>query len=111
MEQFAYTVPGGETVQVPNGLPDPGKVGAGDVVGFVLGILLAVAVVGAVGLLIWGAIGWITSQGDKQKLQKARSTIIAAVIGLIIVLLAFVIISALGRVLGIEGWMTIGGKS
>lgn len=107
MDLLAYTVPGGQTVQVPNGLPDPGKVGSGQVLSFVLGGLLAIAVLAAVGLLIWGAIGWITSQGDKQKLQKARGTIVAAVIGLIIVLLAFVVISFLGRILGIEGWMNI----
>lgn len=100
------------TLNAPSGVPNPtsGTDSAGNLLGFVLGILLAVAVIGCVGLLLWGSIGWITSQGDKQKLQKARGTIVAAVIGLIIVLFAFVFIAFLGRFLGIEGWSKLVGS-
>jgi nitrate reductase NapE component len=108
MELAQLKVPGiSGTLDAPSGIPNPSTTSAGNVLSFVLALLLAVAVVGAVGLLMWGAIGWITSQGDKQKVQKARSTIVAAIIGLIIVLFAFIVISVLGKTLGISGWVNL----
>ena len=103
MKQFAQLiVPGfdNQPITAPNGIPNPGDTSSGQVIAFILGILLAVAVLGSIGMILWGAITWITSQGDKQKVQKARGTIVAAVIGLIIVLLSFVIISAIGTIVG-----------
>ena len=92
-----------DTLEVPNGVPDPANTSVGDIAGLILGVLLAVAVVGAIGLLLWGAIGWITSQGDKQKVEKARGTIVAAIIGLIIVLLSFAIVAAIGDIIEVPG--------
>ena len=73
------------------------------VIEFALGLLLAVGVLAAVAFLIWGAIKWITSGGDKTKVDGARSTIVAAVIGLIVLLLSFVIINVVIEVLGVGG--------
>lgn len=70
------------------------------VISFVLGVLLAVGVLAAVTFLIWGAIKWITSGGDKGKVDGARGTIVAAVIGLIVLLLSFVIINFVIQILG-----------
>jgi lipopolysaccharide/colanic/teichoic acid biosynthesis glycosyltransferase len=50
--------------------------------------------------LIWGAIKWITSGGDKGKVDAARNTIVAAVIGLIVLLLSFVIINFAIQIVG-----------
>ncbi len=61
---------------------------------FVIAAILALA------FLIWGGIKWIISGGDKAKVQAARDTIIAAVIGLILTLLSFFILSV---VLGLFG--------
>ena len=50
---------------------------------------------GAIAVLvffIWGAIEWITSGGDKGKLESARNRITQAVIGLIILVSSFVIL-------------------
>lgn len=55
-------------------------------------ILIGAAVI-ALFFLIFGGIRWITSGGDKAKVESARGTIIAAIIGLIIALLAFFIIT------------------
>ena len=62
--------------------------------------VLIIAAVIALAFLIWGGIKWITSGGDKAKVEAARSTIIAAIIGLIIAFLAFFI---LNLVLGLFG--------
>lgn len=55
-------------------------------------------------MLIRGGIGYITAQGDPKALQSARGTITWAIIGLIVILSAYIIISViLGFVPGIGG--------
>jgi hypothetical protein len=65
----------------------------GNVISGVITILLIAAAIIALFFLIWGGIRWITSGGDKSKVDSARQTIIASIIGLIISLLAFFIIT------------------
>lgn len=65
----------------------------GPVISSVVTILLIAAALIALFFLIWGGIRWITSGGDKSKVESARNTIIASIIGLIIALLAFFIIT------------------
>ncbi len=65
----------------------------GNVVGAVVQVLLVIAVVTCLFFLIWGGIRWITSGGDKGSVQAARSTIIAAIVGLVIAMLAFFILN------------------
>lgn len=72
----------------------------GAVLGFVITIAFIIAVLIALFFLIWGGIKWITSGGDKGGVEAARNQIIAAIIGLIIVFLAFFI---LNLVLGLFG--------
>lgn len=72
----------------------------GAVIGFVITIAFVIAILIALGFLVWGGIKWITSGGDKTAVEGARNHIIAAIIGLIIVFLAFFI---LNLVLGLFG--------
>ena len=72
----------------------------GAVLGFVITIAFIIAILIALFFLIWGGIKWISSGGDKGGVEAARNQIIAAVIGLIIVFLAFFI---LNLVLGLFG--------
>src|SRR6266704_2597138 len=65
----------------------------GPIVGAAVTFILIVAVLIALFFLIWGGIRWITSGGDKAKVESARGTIIAAIIGLVIAFLAFFILS------------------
>lgn len=53
--------------------------------------------VGALFLLmfIWGGIMWMTAGGDSAKVQKATKTLTNAVIGIAIVVFAYVIVSTL----------------
>jgi len=51
--------------------------------------------------LLWGALDWINSSGEKEKVQKAQNKITSAVIGLVLVVVAFVVFQVLmGTVLG-----------
>ncbi len=72
----------------------------GSVIGFVVTIMFVIAVLIALFFLLWGGLKWITSGGDKAGVETARNQIIAAVIGLIVVFLAFFI---LNLVLGLFG--------
>ena len=55
----------------------------------VFGIIGVVAVI----MIIIGGVNYTVSQGDSQKLQKSKSTILYGIIGLVIVLLAFAIVN------------------
>jgi uncharacterized protein YacL len=65
----------------------------GAVIGAAVEFILIIAVIIALFFLIWGGVRWITSGGDKAKVESARGTIIAAIIGLVIAFLAFFILS------------------
>lgn len=48
---------------------------------------------------IWGALQWISSSGDKSKLEAARNRMLQAAIGLFILVSSFVIIGFIGNLL------------
>lgn len=57
-----------------------------------LKMILMIAALLVFAQLIWGGLEWITSGGDKKKVDDARNKITAAVIGLIIVASSFAIL-------------------
>lgn len=64
-----------------------------NVVRAVINILFVIAAVIAIIFLIWGGIKWTLSGGDKAALESARSHIIAAIVGLVLVFLSFFILT------------------
>jgi len=54
-----------------------------------LGVLIAV------GVLVFGGISYMTSGGDKMKVQQSQSTMTAAIVGLLIVLGAYLVIKTI----------------
>lgn len=56
---------------------------------------IALYVVGAISviMLIWGGLRYITSGGDSKKVTDAKNTVLYAIIGLIIAVLAYAIIN------------------
>lgn len=67
----------------------------GGLIGTLIEAIFVLAVIVALGYLIYGAIRWIMSEGDKSKVSDARNHIIAAVIGLVIVFLSYFIINVI----------------
>ncbi len=59
-----------------------------NIIQWLLGVLALVAVT----LIIYGGFVWLTAAGNEEKIEKAKKVISAAVIGLIIVLLAWAIV-------------------
>ncbi len=76
---------------------DPAKIPQ---LGFSLLLYLAGAL--AIGYLMFGGIKWITSRGDKVAVESARRHIVAAVIGLVVVISAFFILQVVFRILGVQ---------
>src|SRR3990172_12087500 len=59
--------------------------GIGPLVNAIITILFIIAVVLALAFLIYGGIKWVISGGDKAKVEAARGTIVAALVGLVLV--------------------------
>lgn len=73
----------------------------GGLVGTAITLLFVIAVVIALGFLVWGGIKWILSGGDKSAVEGARNTIVAAIVGLVIVFLSYFILNIVLRFFGI----------
>lgn len=57
----------------------------------VIQVLVTLAGLISVGFFVWGGIGYITSSGNPENLDKSKKTILYSAIGLTIVLGAFVL--------------------
>ena len=78
------------------------ETGIGTIIQSVITILFIVAVVLALGFLIYGGIKWIISGGDKTKVEAARGTIVAALVGLVLVFLAYFVLNIIGNFFGLN---------
>ena len=64
-----------------------------NIVGTLIQLAFVLAVIIALGFLIWGGIQWILSGGDKGKVESARGIIVAALVGLVLVFLSYFILN------------------
>ena len=67
-----------------------------------LTIIFVIAALAVLFYLILGAFQWITSGGDKDKVAKARSGIVNALIGFALLALAALIVQVVGQILNIN---------
>ena len=65
-----------------------------------INILFAIGAMGFMIMVIWGAVDWILSGGDKEKVSSARKKMTHAIIGLVLLSLSFVIINLVGQIVG-----------
>jgi hypothetical protein len=88
-----FWVPGQtEPITDPNGI----NLNLGDIINFGVNFLFLIAILAALGYLILGGITWITSGGNKEGLEKARKTIIYALVGLAVVVFSAVLVIFVG---------------
>jgi hypothetical protein len=85
----------GSNVSAPGGIPDGGRADVFPILSVFVTLLIILGVVLSLIYLALGAISWITSEGDKQKLAQAKSRITFSIIGLVVVFLSFFIINYL----------------
>lgn len=65
----------------------------------IIELLTRIAGLVAVGFIIYGAIQYITSQGEPEGLSNAKNTITNSIIGFVITVLAIAIVQFIGRAL------------
>jgi hypothetical protein len=65
----------------------------GNIIGSAIQLVFVIAVVAALFYLVYGGFRWLISTGDKAKVTEAREHIIAAIIGLVVIFLAYFIIN------------------
>ena len=76
---------------------DPsGAGGLSNLLSNIIVVFYTFAAITLVFMIIWGAFDWITSGGEKEKIDAARNKIVNAIIGIIIFAVAFAILQVLG---------------
>lgn len=91
---FAQPIP-----LVPPASAIPNTVSIAQIPQFIVSLLFVVGIIIAIAFLIYGGIKWILSGGDKTAVESARNHIVAAIIGLVIVLAAFFILNIVFTIL------------
>lgn len=103
MDKFlALTLPGGQTVTAPGGAPSGGINYLGKVLGNAVSIFLIIVIVTTLFFIVFGAIQWTSSNGEKEKIAAARAKITWALIGLIVALCAYFLINVVGGFFGVS---------
>lgn len=75
---------------------------AGVIIRNIVVFIIVIAVIIAIIYLLYGGIKWVTSGGDKEKVESARNHITAAIVGLIIVFLSIFLVSVILSLFGIN---------
>ncbi|KKR27950.1 MAG: hypothetical protein UT60_C0031G0001, partial [candidate division CPR2 bacterium GW2011_GWD2_39_7] len=71
-----------------------------DILNYVVTLLLSVSAIIAVIFLIIGGLRYVISAGNADSVESAKNTILYSVIGLIIILLAYVIVKIVINLVG-----------
>jgi len=82
--------------------PDPASTVLMNILSVTIGVMTLVAFLWFIFVFFTGAIGWLSSAGDKAKLQEAQKKITHGLVGLIMTISAVFIIKILEFVLGIN---------
>lgn len=85
-----------------SGGSDAGPPAIGSILGSVVGLFLILSFVATFLYLMLGGFDWVTSGGDKTKLQSARDKITNALVGLVIVGASWAVMMIVGNFTGIE---------
>lgn len=86
---------------IPSGAGTPASM-FGRFLSTVLQGLMAIALLAALISLIWGGIDWISSNGEKGKIEAARNKITGAVVGVIVFASTLAIYMLVQKFLGVQ---------
>jgi|SRR5579872_6210949 len=87
---------------VPTSLNSVSNIDVVQIIRAIIQFILIVAFVLAFIFLLIGGIRWITAGGDEKGVEKARGMITAALIGLVVVLIAFALIKLVETFFGVS---------
>lgn len=79
-----------------------GTVGLAALVSAIMSLLLIISFIFLFLYLVLGGITWVTSEGDKAKLEMARNKIVHAIIGIIVVGATYAIALLVAGFLGLD---------
>lgn len=107
ISQLTLSIPNPQGTSVPikgpTQLPTGGLEGAGtNLIQLTINLLFVFGIMIAIVFIFVSGIQWIISTGEKQKLQNARNRLIYSLVGLIIILIAFLIINFIFTLIGKE---------
>jgi len=97
---FALTI-GDVEIKPPDALVQGGLPEAFSIGSSLVTLAFTIIIIIAFFLLLWGGIKWITSGGEKTKVDSARKTITYTIIGLILVFLSFFIVNLITGLFGV----------
>ncbi len=80
-----------ESVREESGFESADETSVSSIAGTIVNITLSFLGIIFVCLIIYAGFIWMTAQGDESKVEKAKNIIIAAVIGIIITISAYII--------------------
>lgn len=90
MNELALSITGMPSISIPAGIPTHSL---STILSWAISLLFIIAIIMALGFMVWAGILWITSEGDKQKLTAARDSVKYTIVGLAIVMLSFLVIN------------------
>ncbi|PIT89175.1 MAG: hypothetical protein COU27_01590 [Candidatus Levybacteria bacterium CG10_big_fil_rev_8_21_14_0_10_36_7] len=76
-------------------------------ISFLLGFAIAVGIIFTLAMIVYGGFNWITSEGDKKKIEAARNTIVWSFVGLFLMVAALLIINIFTTALSLNGALII----
>ena len=101
MEYLALTI-NGTPIEAPTQIPNGGTGILNAVMSNALTIFLIFAALFAGFVFIRGGIEWISSGGDKQKIEQARQRLVYGILGLILVLLSFFVVNFVFKLFSLD---------
>lgn len=72
-----------------------------DTISLIVGVMTIISFIWFMFVMVTGAIGWLSSGGDKNKLQQAQKQLTNGIIGIALVISALLIIKIVEKILGI----------
>lgn len=82
------------------GADDTGASGISKFLSNLIVLIYSIAAIVLIFMILWGALEWMLSGGDKEKVASARGRIMNAFIGIILFAIAFAVIAVLGKFTG-----------
>jgi len=72
-----------------------------------IGLMTIIAIIWFVFIFITGAIGYMSSGGDKAAVESARKKIVNGLVGLILVIIAIFVVKLIGYLIGIPDILNV----
>jgi len=70
----------------------------GELLSFIVRLFFVIAGIAALFFLLWGALSWVTSGGDKEGVAEARGRIVAALVGVLVIITTLTIMWSLEQI-------------